>query len=194
MIQLVSGIFRATTFRPSPAASEATAEIYFRGRTGWKIADCRAVPGRTEDARIRTRSSWNFRCIVVAATTSNLAAVPEKRDALRGWRQGVPSEKAGDEKTAACRHNTRTNDNSVVGTRKEMKLMETFVLSHSRKQKAPARLWKAFSDYDKPSDDLSIYFLRTIKRLKFSAALQCVAYCTSFLRNIDRQRRDSRRR
>lgn len=67
-------------------------------------------------AGIRTRSSWNFRCIVVAGTTSNLAAVPEKRDASRGWRRGmVPSENAGlsaknggDEKTAApLLYNTR---------------------------------------------------------------------------------------
>lgn len=149
-----------------------------QGTNGLKYG--RLSRGTGEDrmhAGIRTRSSWNFRCIVVAGTTSNLAAVPEKRDASRGWQQvGGPEWERGTRKRRR-RHTIRVQTSSLSrASHKETKLTETFVLSPSWKQKVPARarVGKALSDYDKPLSpgwfiDLFSWYYRAIE-------IQCSSY------------------
>jgi len=131
----------------------------------------------------RTRSSWNFRCIVVAGTTSNLAAVPEKRDTPRGWRRGemVPNgerENGGADIQYACRR-----CRWYAGVRRPRRRRNWRKLSYFR----PAENKRCRRSYEKRCPitgprrhpgDLSIYFLGFISSDLNSVQLLRAAYCT----------------
>lgn len=174
------------------------------------MADCRAALGEDRmHAGIRSRSSWNFRCIVVAGTTSNLAAVPEKRDASRGLRgrrrrrDGGPPPEREWGRTAASRTQYACRTAVVVGTRASRKEDEIDgKLSYFRpagktkdaRMKSDCPITLSLPRAAKGRGDLSIYFPRYYRPI----AIQCSSYARLILRSFYvisiGERRDSRRR
>lgn len=123
----------------------------------------------------------------MAGTTSNLAAVSEKRDASGGWwrrRKRIPSLEEGDEKTAPA-HNTHTNVVVVVllllvfevyaGFAKRCEIDGNFrTFAWPKTKDAGESYEKRYPITINPLPflpiDLSMYFLCAIVRLKFRAA------------------------
>ena len=142
----------------------------------WKMTDCRAVPGKTGCTlvyepevhgtfgallwRVRRRTWQQFRKREMPQRGGSKVGGPE-------WEQGTRKRRR--------RHTMRVQTSSLSGTpHKETKLTETFVLSPSWKQKVPARVGKALSDYDKPPlpgwfIDLFSWYYRAIE-------IQCSPY------------------
>lgn len=127
----------------------------------------------------RTRSSWNFGALLWRARHRTWQRFRKREMPQRGGERGVvPSVNRGRENGGVGTQYAAQTLLSLVRERRVRRRnwRELSYFRPVRKQKTPARVWKVLSDWDKPPDDLSIYFLRTIERLK----IQCSS-CTRLI-------------